>query len=749
MNKDNIIIKRIQNFLYSFYAKDIKDARKSEIYHGLCHALMEDIGKKWVDVKNIKTDKNVYVLSFEYLPGKFLENNIRNLKVENEVKDALDNLGYSYEEILDYEAEASLGNGEIGVGSSYILNELTKKKIKTVGYSIRYEGGNMKQVIKNGMQVESSNYWLANGSKWEHKKGFNQEFEIDGRKLKALAYDIPIICEDGDYVNTLRLWSSSPISKIDFQDFSRGDMIKAYDDYIKDSSITQFLYLDNSTYEGKLLRLKQEYFYCYACIHDIIRRYFKHFKNIEEIKDKIKIIVSDIHPALSLIEFIKVLHDEYDFSYQKAISYSREIFDHFVFLTTNDSYESYDLSFVGKVNKEFLDTVIKIDKCLKKENPEYTIIKDNRLSFNNINRYLSNKFFVSSFSTYDYFKKKTDYKIENINLGIDRELYASSSNKNLSKFLKQYDIEDFSIGNIKKIKNFYDEKNFIDGLEEIKLKNKKDFIKKFCGNDSRINPYSIFDIQATNFHEVNRQILNALSIANLYYKVKNNSSIDISPTTYIFSGKANEGYYIAKENIKFILALKNMINKDRLIKDKIKIVFLEDLNVSKARQLYPTVDIYTNLTLPIYDNNGFEVLNACMNFSNILTSKGGISKNNKTSNHSFYYIGKDIDEFVKQRDANTYKAGDYYYSNDSVRTTVNNLINEPYENLAYNFKTIYDYLMRYNDSFHIFKDMEELSSKRINVSKDYLDKKLWVKNEIDNILWANEFYLDDDIGKLL
>ncbi|MDD7306485.1 MAG: glycogen/starch/alpha-glucan phosphorylase [Peptoniphilaceae bacterium] len=745
----NNIIERIQNFLYSFYAKDVKDARINEIYHGLCHCLMEVIGKRWVEAKKTHFDENYYILSFEYMPGRFLENNIRKLKIEDKIREALKDLGFSYEEILSYEEEPSIGNGEIGIGSSYILNELTKRNIKTLAYSLRYEGGNMRQVIKNGMQVEVSDHWLNSANKWEHKKGFYTELEIDGKKLKATAYDMPVLSDKTAYVNTLRLWSSNPISKIDFQDFSRGDLIKAYDDYIMDSSITQFLYLDNSTYEGKFLRLKQEYFYAYACVHDIFRRYFKNFKDVEKIKDKIKILVSDVHPALALVEFVKVLYDQYAFTYKKAIEFSRNIFEHFVFLITEDSHEEYDLSMVEKLNMDFYKSLVEINDFLIEENPKNHIINNSKVSLNNINKYLSKEYLISSQLIYQGVKKKDKIKLKNINFGIDRDLYGSSCNKRLAKFLYEYGIDDFSVDKIRKVSNLYMNNSFIDGLEELKIKNKKSFIEKYYKKESRLNPYSIFDIQATNFHEAKRQLLNALSIADLYYRLKENSSLDIVPTTYIFSGKANEGYYIAKESIKFILALKKMIEKDRLIKEKIKILFVENLNVSKSRILYPICDIYSNLTLPLYDNNGFEILASCMNFSNVVTSKGGISNNQKEPKHSFYLIGQDLDKLERDRSENSYQANNYYYSHERVRNTVDYLIKEDYDNFSYNFKTIYDYLINYNDSFYIFKDMEEVSQKRIEISKDYLNKNLWVKNEIDNILWANEFYLGENAKNIV
>ena len=309
MNKNNnFILKRIQNFLYSFYAKEIEDARLGEIYDGLVKALMQDIGKNWSKSKKTLKNKEVYLLSFEYSPGKFIENAIESLDYKKEVNECLKLLNISMEDLLNYEKEASLGNSDIGIGSWYLMNELSKNKIKSMAYALRYESGGMKQVIKDGRQFINPNEWLSVGNKWEHKKAFSYILNIEGKKTKAVAYDMPIFNNENNFVNTLRLWKAESINKIDYLNLSSGDFKSAYDDYINNNSLTQFLYLDNSTYEGKLFRLKQEYFYSVSTIQDIFRRYFKKNHDIKYIKNKIKIILADIHPSLAIIEFIRALN---------------------------------------------------------------------------------------------------------------------------------------------------------------------------------------------------------------------------------------------------------------------------------------------------------------------------------------------------------------------------------------------------------------------------------------------------------
>lgn len=741
----DFIVKRIQSFLYSFYAKNTENARINEVYDCLCRYLMEIIGQTWVKSKALDNDKDYYILSFEYLPGKFIDRNIHRLKIKEEIASALYELGFNLDEILACEKEANLGVGDIGIGSSALINELANQKKRAVAYALRYENGNLKQKIVDGRQVEYSDFWLEQGSNWEHKKAFSYLIDIDGRKNKSIAYDMPILSDDASFVNTLRLFKSDVVNPINIEDFSRGDFLKAYDDYINISSINKFLYIDDSTYEGKIFRLKQEYFYSVSAVRDIFRRHNKRHGGIEGIEKNIRIFSHDIHPSLALIEFIRILTKDYDYDMAKAIKISRSVFDHVAFSITDDSVEDYDIEMIRRINPEIMDTIIEIQKSLQIISNDMSLVKNGVVSFRNINKYLS--------KDYHYLSKIISANRENdinhsyFNYGTDRILYAEDTNRELVKIFKNYDIHDFSNHEIKKLKDLITNKHFLNDLESVKYNNKIKFaeiIKNRMGDI--INPYSIFDIQLSIMHESKRQILNCLAISYRYYMLKYNSNLKLTPTTYIFSGKANEGYFMAKETIKFIIALKKMIDKDKFIREKIKIAFIEDLNVKKITEILPAVDIYSNLTLPTLDNQNFHILNAIFNMSNILTSKGGIVDNLKDDN-SFYTFGADFKNDKKMNQDNSYNANEFYYDSDIVKFTIDNLLNESYDNFPYNFKTIYDQLLMYNDSFKCFYDLEDLINTRKNIENDYLDVEKWTYHQINNILWANNFRLDEVINK--
>ncbi|MDU0895133.1 MAG: glycogen/starch/alpha-glucan phosphorylase, partial [Anaerococcus sp.] len=375
---------------------DIKTARDNEIYDCLCRYLMEIVGKNWVDTKKIKEGYEVYILSFEYLPGRFLTNAIYKLDLKEEIKEALNEMGFSYEKITSLDKEPALGIGDMGMGSAYLINELSNKKIKATAYALRYESGNFKQVIKDGMQTEESSSWLKYGSNWEHKKSFTNEIEIYGKKHKTVTYDMPVISDDASFINTLRLFKAESTKDININKFSKGDIIDAYDDYIENSSITEFLYVDDSSYEGKILRLKQEYFFVASAMRDFVRRYILYYENIEHIKEQTNVIINDIHPTLALIEFISILRNDYDFSIKKSIDYTREIFYHLAFSVTDDSLEKYPVDEIRKLNEEIFITIMDVQNELTGENNYLPFVEDGYVIFKNINLALSKDYLFLS-----------------------------------------------------------------------------------------------------------------------------------------------------------------------------------------------------------------------------------------------------------------------------------------------------------------------------------------------------------------
>lgn len=404
---NNFILKRIQNFLYSFYAKDVEDARINEIYDGLVKALLQDIGKNWSDSKKYYEGKELYILSFEYNPGKFLSSAIKSLNYDKEVDQCLSILGLSMDDLIAYEREASLGNSEIGFGSWYLAKELSKNKIKSISYALRYESGGMKQKIIDGSQFINSNEWLYKGNKWEHKKAFSYIIKMDNKQLKSVAYDMPIFNEENDYVNTLRLWKAESINKINYLNNTSGDLKNFYNDYIDNNSLTQFLYLDNSTYEGKLFRLKQEYFYSVSSVQDILRRYFKKEDDIRKIDQKIKIIISDIHPSLSILEFIRCLNVGYGLELDECVKLSKNIFNHIGFLLTPDSREYYDIEMIKLIDESMYDEIINLDKYCK-DKFDLNIIENQQLRYDRVNYCFVGKYFYLSKTFVENYK--IDYK---------------------------------------------------------------------------------------------------------------------------------------------------------------------------------------------------------------------------------------------------------------------------------------------------------------------------------------------------
>jgi len=739
------IIERIQSFLYSFYAKNTKNARINEVYDCLCRYLMESIGQTWVKSKALENDRDYYILSFEYLPGKFINRNIHRLEIKEQLREALDEMGFDLDEVLSCEKEADLGVSDIGIGSSALINELANQNKRAVAYALRYENGNLKQKIIDGRQVEYSDFWLEQGSNWEHKKSFYYNLKIDGIDNKSIAYDMPILSDDASFVNTLRLFKSEVVNALSIEDFSKGDLFRAYDDYINISAINKFLYIDDSTYEGKLLRLKQEYFYSASAVRDIFRRHKKRHGTIEGIEDNIKIFSHDIHPSLALIEFIRLLNQNYEYKVEKAIDVARKVFDHVAFSITDDSVEVYDIDMIRRINPEIMDAIIEIQKSLQFYSKDLNLVKNGKVYFRNINKYLSGSYHYLSKTISD--ERLNDINHSYFNYGTDRVLYSESTNNNLINLFKKYGIDSITSDEVTKLKKLENDQEFVKALDDVKFKNKchlADIVKERLGEE--INPYSIYDIQLSIMHESKRQILNCLAIAYKYYMLKNNTNLKMAPTTYIFSGKANEGYFMAKETIKFILALKKMIDRDKFISEKIKIIFIEDLDVEKIKEVLPAVDIYSNLTLATLDNQNFHVLNSIFNMSNIISSKGGIV-NNLEEENAFYTFGADFKSIQKLDENNYYNANEFYYDNKVVKFTIDNLLNESYENLPYDFKTIYDQLLMYNDSFKTFYELESLIKIRKVAEKDYLDVNKWTKNQIKNIIWANNFRLDEVINR--
>ncbi len=747
-DKKQFLQKKIEENLYEFFAKDIKSARDSELYIAIAKSLRYIIGKNWFrSLQDIKKEKTLYMLSFEYSLGTRLTSNARKLGVIKELEEILKDAGRDFPKICDQEMESALGFGDLGFMSSAMLDSLTNLNQNVFAYGLRYRKGMLKQEIVNGAQIEKPDDWKDYKNPWEHEKGFCHNLEINGQAIKAIPYDYPIVGNKNNKINSLRLWKSESEDDIDFNLFSQGKILEAYTNINKANSIVEFIYPQEDTYEGRKLRLSQEYFFAAASIKDVLKKYHKYYgDNIKDFPNKVLIQINDIHPVLSMLVFIERLVNRYSLSFEEAVDLCKKSFVFINFSLIHESFEKWDLSLIKEVCPDLLDIINKVDKLLDKElkssNQSYvsyellSIIRYDYIEMINIAFFLSKNVYLPTRQQdkvleevylphhYAYYRDK----IELLELGFDSLDYLEQTNSTL--YEKIID-EDFLCPD-------EIDQALIEDLYELKQNNKKALLDFLGEAASFVNVNSVFDMNLGVIHEYKRQLLSALSIALLYYKLKKNSSLDITPRTYFFGGKSYPNYYFAKEIIKFINALAELINKDFSIKDKIKIVFVEDYNINKSHRLVPAADINESLAVVTKGSVDLAVLKYLINGSvGIFSSTSiGLSISDEMGQENTYIFGPDEKDAIDRELSNKHYVYEFVNNNKIIREMFDYYRNLPYDDFPYDFNVIIDNLLRYNDGYFVIADLLDYFDVHERAMDDYRNRKLWTLKRLNSIRYA-------------
>ncbi|MDO5718359.1 MAG: glycogen/starch/alpha-glucan family phosphorylase [Tissierellia bacterium] len=758
--KDKLI-----SYLYSITGKDLRTANNEDMYMAISYLLREIIGMNWEDSKikynNLKT---VYILSFEYLPGKMLEKNLLYLGLRDIAESVLGELDFKLEDILDIETELGIGHGSLGAICDSYLDSLSTMQFPGFAYGIRYERGLMIQKLVDGIQIEEPDNWLKKTNVWELKKYYNYDIEYKDFQVKAQSFDFPYIGYDNKSVNTMRLWSAEPKNDLKFDSFSKGNLQEAYDEYIKSKSISEFLYPDDSTRKGKRFRLMQEYFYVSASIKDIIRRYFKYKGNILKLGDRICIEINDVHPILAIPELINILTVDYGLSYEMSFKISSKLFTYTNHTTLSESFELWDISLIEDVIPQLVKPIRYLDELSRKEFKEMgisddevfemAIIQNSHLNSVNLASFVSRT--INSLSDmhqyvlskenlrgyYKYYKDKFIVKRGSIN----HRRWLLKSNKKLTDLISQTIGDDFKRDSNKMIEllEYKNDGILLDELGRIKYENKREvaeYLKKELG--IKINPYSVFDMQLSRFHEYKRQLLNAFKIASDYFLLKENCNYDIVPRTYFFGGKAPSSYYIAKEIIAFINSLMKVINNDRLIKDKIKIVFIENLNISKTEFAIKAADVNESLATASKESASMSTLKFMMNGAITIGVSDGLNKEifSDLGRGNYFEFGISSEE-VMENDRGGYNAYEYYNQSPEIRNLINRLNNKSMTEFQYNFKPIYNMLIKYNDSFMVLRDFLSYKKAQERLEKRYRDEVGWNEMALINIAKSGKYSSD-------
>ena len=781
-----------QNFetkMYSLYAQPIKDATNEQLLNVLGSVIKDLISKKWIDNK-LDSQKEVYYFSIEFLLGRQLKSNLLNLGIEDVVRTSLKELDIDLDNLINAESDPALGNGGLGRLAACFLDSMASLDISGHGYGIRYKHGLFEQKFINGYQVEVPDNWLTHGGyAWEtvrpnkaivvkfegnislvDKNGRLEANHTDYIPVMAMPYDIPIIGYRNNSINTLRLFKSEVLSR-DFGPLTihAKNSYGSYEDALKykyyAEEISQVLYPNDSNYAGKLLRLKQEYFFVSAGIQDIIRKYKKNKLDIKKLNEKVAIHINDTHPTLCIPELMRILLDEEKLSWDEAWNITINTISYTNHTIMTEAMERWP--------KEMLKTLLpRIYMIIEEINRRYiNELKESNYDNDKIYRMsiidnndikMANLSIVGSHSVNGVAKLHTELlkkevlkdfyehepqKFNNKTNGIAHRRWLISANSELSDLITELISKDWKkdTSKLKELESYINDKTVLDKIGKIKYHNKErlaKFIKEKYNID--INPNSIFDVQIKRLHAYKRQLLNALHILHLYHELLENPNFDMEPRTFIFGAKAAPGYYLAKCIIKFINSLADKINNDPRINNKIKVVFLENYGVSTAELIIPAADVSEQISTTTKEASGTGNMKLMMNGAITLATLDGanIEIFDQVGKDNIVIFGLSANEVLNYNKFGGYSALDLYNSNRNIKRVVDDLINGFIPNMEKEGRQIYDSLITYNDEYFVLRDIENYIEAQEKINKLYKNKDKW--NQITLINIANSGIFSSD-----
>ena len=779
----------LQKELYKTAGKSIEQSDNSEIYIALGNVLKGIIGENWSLRNKLYNDNNmkqVYYLSMEFLTGKFTKTNIEYLGLYSIVEEVLEEINICLEDIIEEEADPGLGNGGLGRLAAAFLDSLASLSMPGHGYGLRYENGLFKQIIEVGKQIEQGDNWLSKRNIWEYKReneeyevklggdiittGFGEDLEfthVNYQRVKAVPYDIPILGYRNKCVNNLRLWSGESYDDVNFNDFARGSFHQSYKDVNMANSLTEFLYPDDSTMEGKKLRLKQEYLLVSATIQDIIYKHKKSDLPLLELHKYVAIQINDTHPVLAIPELMRILIDDNGLQWDIAWDITVKTFAFTNHTIMWEAVEVWDVNtykeilpriwmITEEINHRFNYFLINEKDISSQEKlDELSIIRNDYIHMVNlgiagshsINGVAKLHTEILKTNTLKQLYEVYPEKFNNKTNGIVHRKWLLNANPNLTLMIEDLIGSGFKTEpmQLKNLLNYKDDNEVKSRLNRIKHENKVKLAEHILlTHGIKINPYSIFDIQVKRIHEYKRQLLNILHIMYLYDKLKDNPNYDMVPRTFIFAGKAAPGYYIAKEIIKLINSVAKKINNDLTIKDKIKVIFYENYNVSAAELLIPAADVSEQISTAGKEASGTGNMKFMMNGAITLATLDGANVEIKevVGEDNIIIFGLTPEQVESYSNNQDYKSKEMYHTNKIIKHVMDQLLNRRYHTYYEEFHSLFDILYKYNDNYFILKDFHEYRKAQEKINYLYRNRDKWLEISLINIAYSGKFSSD-------
>ena len=739
--------------------------------------------KKSVDEQEAKT---VYYLSMEFLMGRSLKNNLYNLDLTDTMAKALAKFKVKLDKLYDFEPDAGLGNGGLGRLAACFLDGLSTGSYPAMGYCIKYELGIFRQKLVDGWQTELPDFWLPGGGVWlEQRPASAVDVNFDGQinewwdgsyhhiehtgyqTVRAVPYDLMVAGKDGKTVNVLRLWSAE-CQDFDMSAFNQGDYVRALEQRAMTETISKVLYPEDNHIEGKSLRLRQLYFLVSASFQDILNRHLRKYNTLDNLPDKVAIHINDTHPTLSIPELMRFLLDECGYGWDKAWDLVTRTVAYTNHTIMSEALECWPVELIKQRIPRIYQIIKEIDRRFRGEVLSRTgdpamvertaiiqsgVIRMANLcvaschTVNGVSK-LHSEILVKELFT-DY-AKMTPEKFTNVTNGIAHRRWLCQANPELTSYLTELIGNGFikDAAQLEKLMEYKDNSAVLDRLQAIKRQNKVRFADYVKDKTSIIlDPDSIFDMQVKRLHEYKRQHLNALNIISEYLYLKNNPNADFTPKTYIFGAKAAAGYLFAKEIIHMIYKLSTVIDNDRTVNDKLKILFLEDYRVTLAELMIPSADISEQISLASTEASGTGNMKLMMNGAITLGTEDGanVEIHKAVGDDNIIIFGMQTPEVLSLQ-KNGYSPAQYYNNNPELKQALDfigkGIAGPPFENIYNSLKN--------NDRYMALADFADYRKAQQKASTLYNDREKWNKMSLVNIAKSGIFAADrsiDDYAK--
>ena len=792
--------KDVEQNVKQLFRKTVDEASQQELYQAVSYVVKDAIIDDWIATqKQYEKDdpKIVYYMSMEFLLGRALGNNLINMTAYKEVKEALEEMGLNLNELEDQEPDPALGNGGLGRLAACFLDSLASLGYAAYGCGIRYRYGMFKQKIKDGYQEERPDNWLKNGNPFELRRpeyakevrfGGNIRVEYDDKtgdirfkqenyeSVLAVPYDYPIVGYDNHIVNTLRIWDAEPIVDFQLDSFDRGDYHKAVEQQNLAKTIVEVLYPNDNHYAGKELRLKQQYFFVSASLQAALEKYKKHHDDIHKLPEKMTIQMNDTHPTVAVAELMRLLLDEEGLGWDEAWEITTKTCAYTNHTIMAEALEKWPIDLFSRLLPRVYQIIQEIDRRFvakiremypgnEEKVAKMQILRDGQVkmahlaivagySVNGVARLHTE--ILKKQELRDFYEMMPQ-KFNNKTNGITQRRFLMHGNPLLADWVtdklgtKDW-ITDLSL--MSGLKKWVDDEEALKEFMSIKYENKvrlAKYIKEHNGIE--VDPRSIFDVQVKRLHEYKRQFLNILHVMYLYNEIKEHPEISFYPRTFIFGAKASAGYIRAKQIIKLINSVADVVNNDRSINGKLKVVYIEDYRVSNAEIIFAAADVSEQISTASKEASGTGNMKFMLNGAPTLGTMDGANVEivEEVGAENAFIFGLSSDEVINYENNGGYNPMDIYNSDADIRRVVNQLVDGTYsQGDKEMYRDLYNSLLTVQggskaDTYFILKDFRSYADTQKKVEEAYRDKDRWAKMALLNTASCGKFSSDRTI----